>query len=166
MSTPASDRRAASPRRQTPHETDSKARLRLWIRLLRATRLVEADTREKFKSEFGITLPRFDVMAALWRKPEGMLMSEVSRFLLVSNGNVTVIVDRLVADGLVERSQRNGDRRTSFVCLTPRGRAAFAHMSAAHERWIDKLFGRITRSEAQLLAQKLRAFSSEWEHQR
>src|SRR5580704_15209512 len=88
-----------------------EARLRLWIRLLRASRLIEGVARERLKSQFNATLPRFDVMAALYRKPDGMLMSEISRFLMVSNGNVTGIVDRLVSDGLVARAQRNGDRR-------------------------------------------------------
>ena len=74
----------------TRDDNDSKARLRLWIRLLRATRLVEGETRERFDKQFDVTVPRFDVMAALWRQPDGMLMSEISRFLLVSNGNVKV----------------------------------------------------------------------------
>ena len=95
-------------------ESDSKARLRLWIRLLRASRLIESVARERLKSQFNATLPRFDVMAALCRKPDGMLMSEISRFLMVSNGNVTGIVDRLVSDGLVARAQRNGDRRPNY----------------------------------------------------
>src|SRR6185437_546400 len=83
---------------------EPKARLRLWIRLLRASRFIEGVTRERFKAQFNMTLPRFDVMAALYRKPEGMLMSEIARFLIVSNGNVTGIVDRLVAEGFVARS--------------------------------------------------------------
>jgi DNA-binding MarR family transcriptional regulator len=144
-------------------EAESKARLRLWIRLLRATRVVESKTRERFKAKFNVTLPRFDVMAALSRRPDGMLMSEISRFLLVSNGNVTGIVDRLASDGLVARSQRNGDRRTSFVSLTIKGHAAFATMSAAHESWINALFGGLSEREAQQLSSKLQFFSSEWE---
>lgn len=144
-------------------DPDSKARLRLWIRLLRATRIVEAQTRELFKRQFNVTVPRFDVMAALHRKPEGMLMSEISRFLLVSNGNVTGIIDRLVSDGFVVRSQRNGDRRTSFVRLTATGRAAFADMSAAHEGWIDRLFGGVAAREAEQISAKLRSFRSDWE---
>jgi DNA-binding MarR family transcriptional regulator len=144
-------------------DTDSKARLRLWIRLLRATRMIEADTRNRLKRQFNATLPRFDVMAALYRKPDGMLMSEISRFLLVSNGNVTGIVDRLASDGFVTRSQRDGDRRTSFVRLTTKGQAAFADMSAAHESWIDKLLGDVTAREADLLSARLRCFRSEWE---
>ena len=108
-----------------PKESDSKARLRLWIRLLRASRLIESVARERLKLQFNATLPRFDVMAALYRKPDGMLMSEISRFLMVSNGNVTGIVDRLVSDSLVARAQRNGDRRTSFISLTRKGRALF-----------------------------------------
>jgi DNA-binding MarR family transcriptional regulator len=146
-----------------PREAKSKARLRLWIRLLRATRLIEGDMREKFKTQFNLTLPRFDVMAALHRKPDGMLMSEISRFLLVSNGNVTVIVDRLAADGFVKRAQRNGDRRTSFVCLTAKGRAIFAQMSAAHERWIDRLLAGVGIDEAEHLSEKLKSFRSDWE---
>ena len=144
-------------------DTDSKARLRLWIRLLRATRVVEAQTRELFKRKFNATVPRFDVMAALSRKPEGMLMSEISRFLLVSNGNVTGIVERLVKDGFIARSRRNGDRRTSFVRLTARGRAAFGEMSAAHEGWIDQLLGGFTAREAERLSGKLKCFRSDWE---
>jgi DNA-binding MarR family transcriptional regulator len=153
----------SAPLSSARRDTDSKARLRLWIRLLRATRMIEADTRNRLKRQFNATLPRFDVMAALYRKPEGMLMSEISRFLLVSNGNVTGIVDRLALDGLVVRSQRDGDRRTSFVRLTAKGRAAFADMSAEHERWIDKLLGSVTAREADQLSAILRSFRSEWE---
>ena len=143
--------------------SDSKARLRLWVRLLRATRLVESETRERFKSKFNVTLPRFDVMAALYRKPDGMLMSEISRFLLVSNGNVTGIVDRLAQDGFIVRSQRNGDRRTSFITLTRRGRAAFAAMATAHEHWIDELLGGVSARDAEQLSAKLKSFRSDWE---
>jgi DNA-binding MarR family transcriptional regulator len=144
-------------------ESDSKARLRLWIRLLRASRLIEGVARERLKLQFNATLPRFDVMAALCRKPDGMLMSEISRFLMVSNGNVTGIVDRLVSDGLVARSQRNGDRRTSFVTLTRKGRAVFAEMAIAHEQWVDELLGGLSVRDAEQMSTKLKSFRSDWE---
>jgi DNA-binding MarR family transcriptional regulator len=144
-------------------QPDSKARLRLWIRLLRVSRLIEGVTRERLKKQFNATLPRFDVMAALYRRSDGMLMSEISRFLMVSNGNVTGIVDRLVGDGFVARAQRNGDRRTSFVSLTRKGRAAFAQMAAAHENWIDELLGNLSTRDAEQLSAKLRSFRSDWE---
>src|ERR1700675_4037377 len=115
----------SAPLSSSRQNADSKAKLRLWIRLLRASRSIEANVRERLKSQFKATLPRFDVMAALYRKRDGMLMSEISRFLMVSNGNVTGIVDRLVSDGLLPRAQRNGDRRTSFISLTRKGRALF-----------------------------------------
>src|SRR3984885_6643357 len=146
-----------------PKESDSKSRLRLWIRLLRASRLIESVARERLKSQFNATLPRFDVMAALYRKPDGMLMSEISRFLMVSNGNVTGIVDRLVSDGLVARSQRNGDRRTSFVSLTRKGRATFADMAGGHENWVDELLGGISVRDTEQLSAKLKSFRSDWE---
>ena len=142
---------------------DSKERLRLWIRLLRASRTIEADLRERLKKEFDTTLPRFDVMAALYRVPEGMLMSELSRFLLVSNGNVTGIIDRLVSEGLVARARRNGDRRTSMVRLTEAGTDAFRAMATAHETWIDELLCDVSVDETRRLATMLKSFRSNWE---
>src|SRR4030095_10694689 len=97
--------------------------------------MIEGERRERLSTEFDTTLPRFDVMAALYRTPAGMLMSDLSRFLLVSNGNVTGIIDRLVSEGLVQRGQRNGDRRTSIVQLTKTGKDACRTLAAAHERW-------------------------------
>lgn len=143
--------------------SDSKAKLRLWIRLLRASRLIEANVRERFKSQFNATLPRFDVMAALYRQPDGMLMSEISRFLMVSNGNVTGIVDRLVMDRLAVRSQRDGDRRTSFIRLTGKGRTMFEAMASAHQSWIDELLKAIPIRDAIDLSTKLKTFRSNWE---
>jgi DNA-binding MarR family transcriptional regulator len=81
----------------------SKARLRLWLKLLKATKHVEAELRENFRTTFDTTLPRFDVMAALDHHSEGLKMSELSSVLKVSNGNITGIVDRLVDDGLLVR---------------------------------------------------------------
>jgi DNA-binding MarR family transcriptional regulator len=141
----------------------SKERLRLWIRLLRATHTIEAELRERLKTRFDTTLPRFDVMAALYRVPEGMLMSDLSRFLLVSNGNLTGIVNRLSADGLIARTTRNGDRRTSVVRLTKAGMAAFQTMAVEHEAWIGELLHRVGEEEARRLAAMLKSFRSDWE---
>ncbi len=142
---------------------DGKERLRLWVRLLRASRVIEAELRERLKTQFNTTLPRFDVMAALFRTPEGMMMSELSRFLLVSNGNVTGIVDRLVSDGLVTRANRDGDRRTSIVRLTPSGEQAFREIAAAHETWINTFLESVGADEARHLASMLTSFHSKWE---
>jgi DNA-binding MarR family transcriptional regulator len=146
-----------------PPSGHGKDRLRLWIRLLRASRTIEAELRERLRQEFNTTLPRFDVMAALYRAPEGMLMSDLSRFLLVSNGNVTGIVDRLVSEGLVARARRNGDRRTSMVRLTEEGSRAFAAIAAVHEKWIGELLGNVSEDEARRLTGMLTSFRSNWE---
>ena len=148
---------AVRPTRRTK-EPDSKARLRLWLRLLRTQRAIEAELRERLRVDFGVTLPRFDVMAALYRNEDGMIMSELSRFLMVSNGNVTGIIDRLESDGQVIRSQRDGDRRTSFVRLTPKGRAAFEAMATVHESWVDDILGRYSPREATELSAQLARF--------
>src|SRR4029079_15748048 len=99
----------------------SKQRLRLWIRILRTARAIEAEVRVRLRVEFSVTLPQFDVMAALERKPDGMTRTELSRFLMVSNGNVTGIIDRLVADKMVLRQAPADDRRAIIVTAsTPR----------------------------------------------
>jgi DNA-binding MarR family transcriptional regulator len=118
---------------------DTKRRLRLWLRLYAATSVIEREMRRFLRTRFGTTLPRFDLMAALERAPEGLSMGDLSKRLMVTGGNVTAVVAGLERDGLVARRQPASDRRTSFVALTERGRAAFAIMAREHEQWIDRL---------------------------
>ncbi len=140
------------------HGSESaKARLRLWLRMLKSTRGVEAELRERLRREFATTLPRFDVMAALSRYEAGLKMSALSGVLRVSNGNVTGIVDRLAEDGLVVRVQVPGDRRATLVRMTRKGQEEFARQAAAHELWIDELLGDFTAEEAGALAARFDA---------
>lgn len=136
-------------------ESLSKERLRLWLRMLRVTRQVEAALRERLRVEYDSTLPRFDVMAALSSAREGLKMNELSRCLRVSNGNVTGIVDRLAEDGLVERSAIESDRRATRVHLTPAGRDTFTRMAQAHEHWVDALMEGVSRDEAHHIGELL-----------
>ena len=124
--------------------------------MLRLTRAIESELRENLRTQFGATLPRFDVMAALYRFPDGMILSELSRYLMVSNGNVTGIINRLVNDGLVERTLRDGDRRTSVVRLSSRGVGRFESMASAHESWVNDIFAGLTPEEAERLAARLK----------
>ena len=133
----------------------SKRRLRLWVNLLRTTRSIEADLREEMRRSYSSTLPRFDVLSALERNADGLLMGELSRHLMVSNGNVTGIVDRLVADGLVERRTVEGDRRAILVRLTAAGATAFAVMAGQHEDWVDRRLAGIGHDEAQVVIDSL-----------
>ncbi|MDQ7079593.1 MAG: MarR family transcriptional regulator [Paracoccaceae bacterium] len=125
----------------------SKQRLRLWLQLLKATRHVESRLRENLRNTFATTLPRFDVMAMLDHAPEGLRMSDLSARLMVSNGNVTGIIDRLVNDGLVVRVPIEGDRRATLVRLTQKGRETFAEMAATHEAWVNELFAPLGRDD-------------------
>lgn len=118
----------------------SKRRLKAWIRLLNVTRQAENRLREFLRVNHDTTLPRFDVMAALWRRRDGLTMSELSRALLVSNGNATAVVDRLEREGLVLRTPLANDRRTVRATLTDAGIEAFDSMAAAHEREVNALF--------------------------
>ncbi|MCY0095565.1 MarR family winged helix-turn-helix transcriptional regulator [Hoeflea ulvae] len=133
----------------------SKARLRLWLKLLKATKHVEGELRENLRTEFATTLPRFDVMAALYRAESGLKMSELSSVLRVSNGNVTGIVDRLVDDGVLVRVPVDNDRRATTVRLTRAGREQFAMMAASHEAWVDTLLDGIDASEVKEMSDQL-----------
>ncbi|MGA9202019.1 MAG: MarR family transcriptional regulator [Pseudolabrys sp.] len=133
----------------------SKQRLRLWLRLLRSSRAIEAQLRERLRTRFSITLPQFDVMAALARSEEGMTMTELSRQLMVSNGNVTGIIDRLVAEKLVLRQAPASDRRSFIVRLTPKGASQFSVIAKAHEKWIDEMLEEFGAMEAESIISQL-----------
>ncbi|MDB5660575.1 MAG: transcriptional regulator, MarR family [Cypionkella sp.] len=124
--------------------------------MLGVTRASESHLREFLRLKHDTTLPRFDVLAALYRKRDGVTMSELSRMLLVSNGNATAVVDRLEKDGLVLRTQSDQDRRTVFVALTPQGLANFEGLASDHERAVDRLFGGLTEADLDSLTEILK----------
>jgi DNA-binding MarR family transcriptional regulator len=134
----------------------SKRRLKMWIRLLGVTRSAESQLREFLRVAHDTTLPRFDVMAALYRRRDGVTMSELSRMLLVSNGNATTVVDRLEKDGLVRRTPSDTDRRTVFVALTPEGLATFEGLAADHERAVTRVFGHLSEADLDTLTDILK----------
>lgn len=124
---------------ETAAHDGHKTELRLWLRLLTCTTLIESTVRQRLRTRFDVTLPRFDLMAQLDRHPQGLTMGELSRRMMVSAGNVTGLADRMEREGLVARSPHPGDRRTLLIRLTDAGRAAFAEMARAHEDWIAEL---------------------------
>jgi len=126
---------------------DHRAELRLWLRLLTCANLVEAEIRKRLREQFGTTLPRFDLMAQLERSSDGILLGELSRRMMVSNGNVTGLVDRLVQEGLIERQVSEHDRRSARVRLTEQGRATFTRMARAHSDWLAELLAGISPEE-------------------
>ncbi|EDQ04267.1 Multiple antibiotic resistance protein MarR [Sulfitobacter indolifex] len=141
----------------------AKDRVRLWLRLLKVVRGLEQELRDTLRREHNTTLPRFDVMSALSRHPEGLKMSQLSGVLRVSNGNVTGIADRLSEEGLVERIPVPGDRRAMMLRLTPEGAAEFALQAQAHEHWINEKLRGVSPEEARAMAARLQAFAAETE---
>ena len=138
------------------HDPLSKRRLKAWVRLLEVTRRTESALREHLRLQHRTTLPRFDVMAALYRRREGVTMSALSRMLLVSNGNATTVVDRLEADGIVTRTPSDTDRRTIFVALTPAGVTVFEGQATPHEAEVNRLFGQLSESDLDTLTEILK----------
>ena len=125
--------------------------LRLWLRMLTCTQLIEKQVRGQLRAQFDTTLPRFDLMAQLERAPDGLKMKDLSRRMMVTSGNITGITDQLVAEGLVERIGVEGDRRVWRVRLTEAGQRAFADMAHAHEQWVVQALEALTPREIDTL---------------
>lgn len=121
--------------------------LKVWLRLLACANLIEAQIRSRLRAQFGITLARFDLLAQLERSPRGLKMSELSKRLMVSGGNVTGLTDELEKEGLVAREEDPSDRRACTVKLTPDGRALFSRMAAVHEQWVVELLSGLNGAE-------------------
>lgn len=126
---------------------DHRDELRLWLRLLTCSTLIEGEVRRRLRDRFDVTLPRFDLMAQLDKTPEGMTLSDLSKRMMVSNGNLTSLVDRLVASGHIDRRVSENDRRAQIVNLTAAGRKEFRAMAAEHEAWIAEIFAGLTQRE-------------------
>ncbi len=125
--------------------------LKLWLRLLTCTTLIEASVSQRLRRGFGSTLPRFDLLAQLYREPEGLRMSTLSRRLMVTGGNVTGLADQLEREGLLLREAVPGDRRAIRLRLTEEGRARFSEMAAAHESWVVSLMSDLSPTEQRTL---------------
>ena len=144
-----------TPDLETLTGPDDHDDLRLWLRLLTCCNLIEGDIRGRLRTEYETTLPRFDLMAQLHRAPEGMKMSELSRHMMVTNGNITGITDQLEKEGLVMRTKMETDRRSSVLKLTPQGRRVFARMARAHESWVKGMFNDLPEASRDALYQAL-----------
>ncbi|MDA8258717.1 MAG: MarR family transcriptional regulator [Betaproteobacteria bacterium] len=152
------------PQISTDTETRATAEhafdLRLWLRMLACTNLIENHVRVRLRTEFHITLPRFDLMSQLERSPQGLRMGELSKRMMVTDGNVTGITDQLVAEGLVVREDCPRDRRSYIVKLTPEGSRSFRKMALAHENWILDLFGAMDETRRAQIYELLGALKS------
>jgi DNA-binding MarR family transcriptional regulator len=129
--------------------------LRLWLRMLTCCNLVESEIRGRLRTEYETTLPRFDLMAQLLRVPEGMKMSELSRHMMVTNGNITGITDQLEKEGMVERIKVATDRRSSVIKLTNKGKRSFRRMAQSHEEWIQTMFSGLSAKSRDALYEGL-----------
>jgi DNA-binding MarR family transcriptional regulator len=130
---------------------DHEAELRLWLRLLTCTNLIEGEIRRRLRDDYDVTLPRFDLMAQLDKAPNGMTLGELSQRMMVSNGNVTGLTERLVEQGLLDRRAAPNDRRAQIVSLTAEGRRTFRAMARTHEDWIAEIFGGLEPKDMETL---------------
>jgi len=152
---PAPDSKKSRGDFETALTSEDRVDLRVWLRLITCVNLIEHKVRNNLREDFETTLPRFDLLAQLDRAPQGLSMGQLSRRLMVSNGNVTGLIARLLGEGLVERSHIHGDRRTQLVSLTPAGKTAFDAMVPAHTSWINEAFANFSRQEMTTLFELL-----------
>jgi DNA-binding MarR family transcriptional regulator len=143
------------PDLETRAAPDDHHALRLWLRMLTCCNLIETEVRTRLRTEFDTTLPRFDLMAQLQRAPKGMRMGELSRHMMVTNGNITGITDQLEKEGLVMRTKVETDRRSSVLKLTPQGKRIFARMARAHESWVKGMFSDLPEDHRDAMYQAL-----------
>jgi DNA-binding MarR family transcriptional regulator len=134
---------------------DHEAELRLWLRLLTCTTLIEGEVRRRLRDAFDVTLPRFDLLAQLDKAPNGMTLGELSQRMMVSNGNVTGLAERLVEQGLLDRRASPTDRRAQLVSLTAEGRRVFRTMARTHEDWIADIFAGLAPDDIETLMRLL-----------
>jgi DNA-binding MarR family transcriptional regulator len=126
---------------------DDHLSVRVWLRLLTCTNLVDGRVASRLRDDFETTLPRFDFLSQLERNAAGLRMTEISKRMMVTGGNVTRIADQLLAEGLITRSVAPGDRRAAIVKLTAAGRRVFAEMARRHEGWIVEMFAGLSESD-------------------
>jgi DNA-binding MarR family transcriptional regulator len=141
--------------RETIARADDHRALRIWLRLLTCTQLIERRVRSRLREQFSTTLPRFDLLAQLERHREGLKMNELSRLLMVTGGNITAIVDQLEKEGLLERLDEPADRRAFRIRLTRAGERSFGEMARAHEEWVVELLAGLSRREHEELLKLL-----------
>jgi DNA-binding MarR family transcriptional regulator len=130
---------------------DDHFALRIWLRMLTCANLIETDIRSGLRTDFESTLPRFDLLAQLEREPDGLLMKELSKRLMVTSGNVTALTDQLESEGFIERIAVPRDRRATKIRLTSLGTTKFSQMAIVHEQWVAKMFSALDRLEQEQL---------------
>jgi DNA-binding MarR family transcriptional regulator len=128
-----------------------KPELRLWLRMLSTTKLISQEIRRRLRAEFGATLPQFDLLAQLYREKDGLRLGELSKRTMVTNGNVTGLVERLENDGLIMRETPDGDRRVTVARLTRKGEDFFGTMANAHEGWLRDMMADVEPSAIKVL---------------
>jgi len=130
---------------------DSRPELRLWLRLLTCTTMIEREIRRRLAERFQITLPRFDLLAQLDKSPEGMTLGEISKRMMVTNGNVTGLVARIAEQGFVERRRDATDGRAQRIVMTPEGHEQFARMAREHGAWVRELLAGLDPTERDVM---------------
>lgn len=143
--------------RKLPVVDDPRAlRLRAWIQLARTFTRVYRELERAFERH-GLTPAQFDVLATLRGGGEGVTQQELAERLLVTKGNVTGVLDRLEAAGLIERRADPSDRRCNRIHLCRPGRELLARIAPDHRAVVERATGGLSHEALRALATWLRA---------
>lgn len=116
---------------------EEEVALRLWIALARCYQTFARAVAGKV-SEYELTTPQFGILEALYHLGP-LSQGELAEKMLVTGGNVTYVMDRLEAQGLVERERSGSDRRVVEASLTSRGRQLLRDVFPEHASYIAEL---------------------------
>lgn len=130
--------------------------------LVRATALLYTKAEkitDAFFASFGITAAQYNVIALLAEEDDNINQLTISKRMLVSQGNITRILDKLVSAKLIKRAEAKQDRRHKCVSITAKGRALHDKIKPAYERFLQRLASSLPEDVQQRAAYSLIAWA-------
>lgn len=111
--------------------------LSLWVKLVRSYDTMAMLTGKDI-GRYGLTPPQFSMFESLGHLGP-MLVKEIGAKKLMSGGNMTVVIDNLEKQGLVERAACPTDRRATYIRLTDKGQKLFDEVFIQHAKCVENL---------------------------
>lgn len=128
-------------------------RRRIALRLTVLARLMRSDF-DRHVDDVGLTRSQWSLIAVAARKP-GSTQRQIAEFLEMSEASAGRLVDRLEADGVLERRELEGDRRARAVFLTKAANPLLEKMSKMAGRREERWFRGMSDGELQQLGELL-----------
>lgn len=137
-----------------------KIETRIWLSVLSIESNIFSKLNGALSAQFGISVAKFEFLAQIERYPDGISLSQISANLKVTSGNVSGLVRRLLADGLITKTMSLEDRRSFIAKFTPEGKELFDKANILHAETLAHCFAEVPLSELEAALATLRSLSS------